>query len=277
MTEHLSAWEHLEKLLWKDVLIVFALLVAAKLLILLVQWVLRNAAEKASPHRRLTILRFVPIARLVVRIAAVALIVPVLVEPTVRNVVTLMASLALVLAYTLKDYGSSVVAGIVTALENPYQPGDWIEVDGAYGEVKSINGRALHLVTSDDTEVVIPHSRLWSTSIHNASSGSRSLLCVTDFYLDPDHDGAAARQRLTEIAESSGYRAPETKVSVIVQEKPWGTHYRVKAYVKESREQYLMITDMTIRGKATLREMPIRFAQASYAELARSSSQTKAH
>jgi len=53
---------------------------------------------------------------------------------------------------------------------------------------------------------------------------------------------------------------------VIAQEKPWGTHYRVKAYVNESREQYLFITDLTIRGKDMLRQMNIRFAQAAYAE-----------
>jgi hypothetical protein len=30
-------------------------------------------------------------------------------------------------------------------------------------------------------EVIIPHARLWSTSLFNASSGKQSLLCVTDF------------------------------------------------------------------------------------------------
>src|SRR5208282_192938 len=51
--------------------------------------------------------------------------------------------------------------------------------------------RAVHIVTADDTEVIIPHSRLWSTSIFNASSGSQGLLCVAHYYLQPDHDGAA--------------------------------------------------------------------------------------
>ncbi len=265
MNERLSAWEHLEKLVWKDVLLVIAILVATRLLALLVQWALRRAAQRVSPHHRLTLLRIVPIARLLIRLAAIVLIVPILVEPTFRNVITLAAGIALALAYTLKDYGSSAAAGIVTVLENTYQPGDWTEIDGTYGEVKSIGGRAVRLVTADDTEVVIPHSRLWSTSVSNASSGNRSLLCVADFYLHPDHDGEKARQRLIEIAESSSYRAPETKVTVIVQEKPWGTHYRVKVYVNESREQFLLTTDVTIRGKAALCDMNIRFAQAPYA------------
>jgi len=266
MDHSLSAWGQLEKLVWLDVLTVAAVLFLARLLILAMQWQLRHAAEKARPARRLTIPRAVPIARLLIRAAAIVVVVPLLVEPTVPNVLALSAGFGLALAYTLKDYGSSFVAGLVTVLENTYQPGDWIEVDGAYGEVKSIAGRAVRLVTADDTEVIIPHSRLWSTSIFNSSSGNRSLLCVANFYLHPDHDASAVRDKLTEVAVSSSYRVPDSSVTVIALEKPWGTHYRVKAYVRESREQFLFITDLTIRGKDILRHMNIRFAQAPYAE-----------
>jgi len=42
------------------------------------------------------------------------------------------------------------VAGLVTVLEGTYQPGDWIQVEGAYGEVRSIGMRAVRIVTSDD-------------------------------------------------------------------------------------------------------------------------------
>ena len=106
----------------------------------------------------------------------------------------------------------------MTILENTYQPGDWIEVDGTYGEVKSIGMRAVHIVTADDTEVSIPHSRLWSASVHNAVDGQRSLLCVTLFRLHPDHDAAAVRSRQAEIAQSSSYIEPETKIVVITVE-----------------------------------------------------------
>ena len=105
----------------------------------------------------------------------------------------LVASVGLALAFALKDFASSVAAGLVTILEHTYQSGDWIEVDGAYGEVKKVGLRAVHIVTPDDTEVIIPHSCLWTSSIHNATSGNRSLLCVADFYLNPDHDASAAR------------------------------------------------------------------------------------
>ncbi len=266
MNYPLSVWGPLEKLVWRDVLIIAAVLFLARLLITALQWTLRRAAETARPHKRLLILRIVPIARLLIRATAIVAVVPLLMEPTVPNLLALGAGLGLGLAYTLKDYGSSFVAGLVTVFENTYQPGDWIEVDGAYGEVKSIAGRAVHLVTADDTEVIIPHSRLWSASVFNSTSGNRRLLCVANFYLHPDHDASAVREKLTEVAVSSLYRTVDSSVTVIALEKPWGTHYRVKAYARESREQFLFITDLTIRSKDILRQMKIRFAQAPYAE-----------
>jgi small-conductance mechanosensitive channel len=266
MSQDIVAWEHLENLVWRDVFIVLVILVLARLLIVGVQWQLRRLAESASPSQRLTILRAVPLARLLIRSAAVLVIVPLLIEPTFRNILVLGASFALALAYLLKDYGSSFVAGLLTVLENTYQPGDWIRVDGHYGEVKAIASRAVHLRTADDADVTIPHSRLWSTSVVNSTSGNHSVLCIASFYLHPDHDASAVRESLKEAAALSDYYRPHSPVSVTVVERPWGTHYRVKAYVKESREQFLFITDMTIRGKDTLRKMNIRFAQAPYAE-----------
>ena len=168
------------------------------------------------------------------------------------------------MAFAFKDYGSCLVAGLITIFENTYQPGDWIEVDGIYGEVKVIDLRSVRIVTADDTEVIIPHSRIWLTSIFNASSGSPSLLCVADFYLHPEHDASLVRQHLAEVAETSAYRKSGTAVTVVVFEKPWGTHYRLKAYVKESREQFQFISDLTVHGKEAIRSMGIQFAQAVY-------------
>ena len=270
LSDDAEAWGFFRPLLWEHVLLVLVVVVVAKLLSAGVRWLLRHLAERVRPRWRLSILRLVPLARVVFGTAALLVAVPILVEPTLRNVVALVASVGLALAFALKDYGSSLVAGLATVLENTYQPGDWVEIDGVYGEVKSIDSRAVRIVTADDTEVIIPHAKLWSSRVANATSGSRSLLCVAEFYLHPDHDAAAAQRQLSEVAAGSSYRKADSPVTVVAQEQPWGTQYRLKAYVKESREQYGFITDLTIRGKEALRAMGIRFAQAPYAETKRS-------
>ncbi len=261
----LANWPHLEKIAWEHVLLALAVLVVARLISVLLRSMLRRTAESASPHLRLSILRAIPVIRLLIKIAALVIIVPIFVEPTFGNTVAVIASVGLALAFAFKDYGSSLIAGLVTVLENTYQPGDWIELGGVYGEVKSIELRATRIVTADDTEVIVSNSHIWSGTIANATSGQRTLLCVAEFYLHPDHDAGGVRARLAQIAETSSYRKPDSAVTVIVMEQPWGTKYRLKAYVTESRDQFLFITDLTVRGKEALREMGIRFAQAPHA------------
>src|SRR5258706_8151871 len=250
-----------------EVVLVVGVLVLAWLLASGVRWALRGAAERAPLRLRLPILRVIPILRLCIGVGAFVVLVRIVLEPTLQNFLAIVASVGLALAFVFKDYASSLVAGLVTILEGPYQPGDWIELDGTYGEVKLIGVRAVHIVTAYDNEVIIPHSRLWSKKISNSTSGGHSVLCVADYYLQPDHDARAAQQRLADVAQASSYLMPGMKVSVVVQEKPWGTHYKLKAYVKESREQFDFVTDLTIRGKEALRGMNVRFAQAPYAEI----------
>ena len=268
MTETAGNLKILRHLDSYDIALVAGVIVLAWLLASGVRWALGHCAERVRARLRLPILRLIPILRLGVGIGALVVVVPILVEPSLQNVVAIVASVSLAIAFVLKDYASSLVAGLVTIIEGPYQPGDWIEVGGTYGEVKLIGLRTVHLVTPYDNEVIIPHSRLWSTSISNATSGGHTVLCVADFYLHPDHDAQTASQCLLEVGKTSTYLEPETEVSVIVQEKPWGTHYKLKAYVKEGRDQFKFVSDLTIRGKEALRAMNIRFAQASYAETA---------
>ena len=154
---------------------------------------------------------------------------------------------------------------LAALLENAYQPGDWIDLGGTYGEVKAITLRSVRLLTADDTAVIIPHSRIWSTSVANATGGSRSLLCVTRFYLHPDHDAPAVCHALAEVAATSAPRKPSSSTSVVVAEQPWGTEYKLKAYVDESREQFAFTTDLTIRGKAALQALGVRCTNTPYA------------
>lgn len=258
----LNTLELFKKLNWVEGQEIIVIIISAWVISHLVRWILRVIAENGSPKFRLGVLRYIPILRFSIGFIAAIMIIPIFIEPTFQKIVALTASIGIVLAFVLKDYASSLTAGIITILERPYQPGDWIELDGTYGEVTKITLRAVHLVTPDDNEIIIPHYRFWSKKISNATSGDRSLLCVADFYLHPDHDGQTVLRELTQVAESSPRRKPDSKVKVVVHDKPWGSHYKIKSYVKESREQFDFISDLTIQGKEALRKHNIRYSLA---------------
>ncbi len=243
------------------VLVILAVLVLVKL----TEWLLPRLAERLPGRLRHMLLPLVPVLRVAFLLLAVALIVPMVVERTSENLLALAGAGGLALGFAFKDYGSSIVAGFVNLYERPCRPGDWIRVDDAYGEVKSLGLRAIKIVTPDDTAVSIPNLKIWTENIHNDNDGQVTHLCVADFFLHPEHDGAWVRQKLLDVAYSSAYLQLERRVSVAAAEKPWGTHYRLKAYPVDGRSHFEFTTDLTLRGKEALLKRGIRLAVATVA------------
>lgn len=233
----------------------------AILLVWLVQKLLPWLANRLHSKQRLLVLALVPTLRILLIILAIVWLVPLFIELTAKNTFAILSVVGLAIGFALKDYVSSLVAGIVAAYEVPYRPGDWIEIEGQYGEVRRIGTRVVEIITPNDSVIFVPHLKLWTGLIHNANNGGASLMCVVSFYLAPDHDAMAVTQRLEDVALSSPYLKLTKPVTVLVEEQPWGTHYRVKAYPMDPRQQFKFMSDLTVRGKESLRKMPVSFAR----------------
>jgi small conductance mechanosensitive channel len=233
------------------------IVVGAWMLTMLVRRGLPWLAHRVRATRRLSILQWVPVLRLLIFIVAIGLIVSIVLNPSLPNVIAITGAAALGIGFAFKDYVNGLIAGLVATFERPYRTGDWVKIDDAYGEVVSVGLRALRLVTPDDTVVTIPHSKIWNTNISNSNDGKRELLCVTHFHLHPLHDAARVRQRLYDVALTSPYLQLERPIVVIVTERPWDTHYQVKAYPIDARQQFQFISDITVRAKAALSNLGV--------------------
>ena len=202
----------------------------------------------------------IPGLRFLFIVLALVLIVNSMIDPTIENIMVLLGAIGLGLGFAFKDYVSSLIAGMITLFEGLYRPGDWVEINGAYGLVKAINMRSAEIITPDDTVVIIPHQKIWDHLIFNSNDGSQNLQCTANYYLQPQHDAALVKAILYDVVLTSIYLQIAQPINVVVSEKPWGTHYRVKAYPIEPREQFNFITDLTVRGKAALNKRKINYA-----------------
>lgn len=243
------------------------IVVAGIALILLVQRFFPWVASRLPGRFRLYILPLAPILRIVIVFCTVLVVTPLVIKPTARNFFALFGALGLALGFAFKDYVSGLIAGLVAIYEQPYRTGDWVSIDGVYGEVQSMGLRSLRIVTPDDTMVTIPHSKIWNGVIHNANNGKRDHMCVTDFYLHPVHNGALVRQKLQDVALTSPYLQLKRPITVVTAERPWGTHYRLKAYPVDGREQFPFTSDLTVRGKAALSEIGVQPAATPVAPI----------
>lgn len=244
-----------------DGLVELGLTVASAIvLIALMQRLIPWVAERFAGKRRLILLSSVPVIRLCLILWAIILIVPILIEPSLQNMAVLLGSVGLAIGFALKDYVSSLIAGVVAVGEQNYRNGDWVRIGDVYGEVRHVGMRTLEIVTPDDDRVLVPHQQLWTQPIHNANNGDARLQCVADFYLHPEHDGMKVCRVLEDVALTSPYLYFDDPVSVVAKEHPWGTHYKIRAYPVDSAQQFRFITDLTIRGRSALQEIGVRFA-----------------
>ncbi len=240
--------------------------VVQALLIISVAWISLKILQRFFPWMasqvpgqfRMQLLPFLPILQLAVICITIIKIVSLIIEPTPENLLAVTGVVIIALGVTFQDYVNSFIAGIVAIYERPYRIGDWIRIGDAYGEVTAIRFRVVEMVTPDDTTVLIPHRKLWDSIIYNDNNGQREHLCVADFYLHPEHDARLVQQNLYKVALTSPYLKMDRPISVVVHEKPWGTHYRLKAYPIDGHDQFRFTSDMTVRGKAVLKQLGVK-------------------
>lgn len=225
-------------------------------------WVIRKAipflAERAPSRLRLYLLRIVPILRMIIILSAILWITPLIFNITLQNFLVIAGAASVAIGFAFKDYVSSLIAGVVAIFERPYGPGDWVEINGDYGEVINLGMRAIRLRTAADDIITVPHDAIWSQNISNSNTGSQTLMCVADFYLDPNHDAANVRRQLVDVALTSAYLDFRRPVLVVLKETEFATKYSLKAYPFDLRDQFKFVSDLTDRGKDAVRDAGAR-------------------
>ena len=243
------------------VLLILAGLTAAGVAAWAISWLVPRLAEAVPARFRTRVLTLVPALRLLLGTAAIVWAVPKVIAPTPQNLVAVVGALGIALGFAFKDYVASLVAGVIAVAERPYRQGDWVRIGAHYGEVRSVGSRAIEMVTADDDVVTIPHGRLWTDDVANANDGARTLMVVADVWLHPDHDAEAVRSRLGDVLATSRYLDPTRPFTVMLVEHAWGSRYALKAYPLDARDQFAFRTDLSVRAKAALRPLGVRFVE----------------
>lgn len=216
-----------------------------KILDKLVIWL----SEKIAKEWRLRVKQFLPFLRMVVLTTTIVILMNLFLNLSQENILAVTGTVAVALGFAFKDYVSSIIAGIVGLFESPYGVGDRIKIGKHYGEVTSYGIRAVKIRTPDDNMVTIPHNKIWTEAVSNANAGALEAQVVTEFYFAHEIDVNKVRKILYRVAQTSKYTALKLPVVVIMEEKPWGSLFKLKAYPLDARDEFIYKTDLTARAK----------------------------
>lgn len=206
-------------------------------------------SERVPRLFRLTIKQSVPFWKGLILIVTVVYLLNLFLNLSEKNLLALTGTIAVGLGFAFKDYVSSIIAGVVTLFEAPYRVGDRIRIGEHYGEVIGYGLRGLRLQTPDDNTVTIPHNKTWTDAISNANSGNLEAQSVTEFYLDHQVDCEKVIRILYQAAYSSRYTQLKLPIFVVMEELPWCTHFKLKSYPMDARDEFIYQTDLMRRAK----------------------------
>ena len=234
-------------------------LVLTILLVLLAVYLVRGLAwllealAASSAERRLFYKKLVPIARLLVWSLAVYLVIFAVFQIDSGSLLAAAAAIGVAIGFAAQDVLKNIFGGIIIILDQPFQVGDKVAVGDTYGEVVSIGLRSTRIVTPDDNLVSVPNSQIVDGQVANANAGELNLQVVTDLWLPGWIDVALAKRIAYEAAANSKYVYLNKPIVVIAKDEFKETfllHLKVKAYVLDTRYEFLLMSDVTEAAKS---------------------------
>lgn len=211
----------------------------------LIHWL----SEKVALKYRLNVKQSLPFLRAFTIGLAIVTLLNLYLNLSANNVIAITGTVAVALGFAFKDYASSLIAGMIALFESPYQVGDRVKIGEHYGEIITYSLRGILIKTPDDNIVTIPHNKIWTEAISNANKGSIEAQTIVDFYLAHNVDVERVLKILYRVAYTSKYTQLKLPILVVMEEKPWASHFKLKCYPIDARDEFIYKTDLTKRAK----------------------------
>jgi small-conductance mechanosensitive channel len=206
-------------------------------------------SERVSLKYRLRIKQSLPFWRAFILLLVGIILINLFLNLSPNNILTLSGTVAVAMGFAFKDYVSSLIAGILALFESPYQVGDRVKIGDYYGEIVSYGLRGILIKTPEDNMVTIPHNKIWTEAISNANKGNVEAQTIVNFYFSHNIDIERVTKILYKVAYTSKYTQIRLPILVVIKEKPWGSHFKLKCYPIDARDEFIYQTDLISRAK----------------------------
>ena len=168
---------------------------------------------------------------------------------------------ALAVGFAFRDIAENFIASVMLGLRRPFRVGDFLEVAGKSGVVKSLNTRATVLVGLDGSHIRIPNSIIFKEILVNRSASS-AIRASFDVLIPWESSVATATEAIAgALRAHEGFEespSPRTLVEAI---EPAGI--RLRSYFwfpSRGMDRGKMLSDAQLAAKVALQKAGIKTA-----------------
>lgn len=127
----------------------------------------------------------------------------------------LIGGASIILAFAMQDTLSNLASGLMIMIYHPFDEGDYVDVGGVAGTVKTTNIVATTVTTPDNQVIVIPNKNVWGNIITNVTaSDTRRVDLVFGISYDDSIPEAVRVLEETVAAHSLVLKEPEPTIRV---------------------------------------------------------------
>jgi small-conductance mechanosensitive channel len=185
------------------------------------------------------------------------------------NLTPLLATSAvasIVLGLALQDTLGNLFAGISMQFDNPFEIGDWLEIQTGgqkiVGQVKEITWRSTVLVAFTDELITVPNRNLAQAQISNFSLKDQPIIRSQLFRIPYGTDIDMARKILIDCATSvHGVRHFPSPVAMISEASDSWILLKLVFYIDNYGLQYLLFDEVVSKALKELGKAHIEIAQ----------------
>lgn len=165
--------------------------------------------------------------------------------------------LGIAIGFAAQQTLANILSGFGIFIDHLYRSGDWVKIDGHYGEVVNITLRATKIRTLDNTFVIIPNSVVSASSVINYSEQGRVRIAAK-VAVPYDRDVAEARKAIVAAASGMDGIRRDTEPEVVVEELgDSGVNLLVRVWIDNAREEQKYFFALTELCKKALDDADI--------------------
>lgn len=160
----------------------------------------------------------------------------------------LLASLAvfsLIIGLAMQQTLGNIVNSFMLALDQPFEVGDRIEVDGHLGSVVSVGILSTKILTIGENLVVIPNNNLVNSTVINHARGGgdgqgRRISLVLDIGVEYDEDISHVKYTVLQLMRECPYILDSPEPRVLLNELgEYAKIFRLYGWVEDYSDEYI--------------------------------------